>query len=232
MAEQLNVKEVSVLVNYIDKVSIDIEGLSSEIEKRQEVVDKKREELRRFKEELDKLQEKVEGLERKNKLEKEEYYNKKEEHSNHNRDIELFNERINNFTSLIEKEENEIKGLKDSLDRLYIEKRELEESLNAKAQENKDKTTEIREIESLINEITIKIDKTQRELSTLKNNEYEIISKNSNINNSIQLLEKDIKDKNEIEESLESSIVTLEGNLAINLGTIEEFKQKLKNTRE
>ncbi|MFR3521660.1 MAG: chromosome segregation SMC family protein, partial [Clostridia bacterium] len=136
LAEQLNVKEVSVLVNYIDKVSIDIEGLSSEIEKRQEVVDKKREELRRFKEELDKLQEKVEGLERKNKLEKEEYYNKKEEHSNHNRDIELFNERINNFTSLIEKEENEIKGLKDSLDRLYIEKRELEESLNAKAQEN------------------------------------------------------------------------------------------------
>ncbi|WP_455504989.1 chromosome segregation SMC family protein, partial [Clostridium sp.] len=232
LAEQLNVKEVSVLVNYIDKVSIDIEGLSSEIEKRQEVVDKKREELRRFKEELDKLQEKVEGLERKNKLEKEEYYNKKEEHSNHNRDIELFNERINNFTSLIEKEENEIKGLKDSLDRLYIEKRELEESLNAKAQENKDKTTEIREIESLINEITIKIDKTQRELSTLKNNEYEIISKNSNINNSIQLLEKDIKDKNEIEESLESSIVTLEGNLAINVGTIEEFKQKLKNTRD
>ena len=231
LAEQLNVKEVSVLVNYIDKVSVDIEGLSSEIEKRQEIVDKKREELRIFKEELDKLQEKIEGLERKNKLEKEEYYSKKEEHSNHNRDIELFNERINNFTSLIEKEENEIKGLKDSLERLYSEKKELEESLNAKAQENKDKTTEIREIEYLINEITIKIDKTQRELSTLKNNEYEIISKNSNINNSIQLLEKDIKDKNEIEESLESSIVTLEGNLAINVGTVEEFKQKLKNTR-
>ena len=231
LAEQLNVKEVSVLVNYIDKVSVDIEGLSSEIEKRQEIVDKKREELRIFKEELDKLQEKIEGLERKNKLEKEEYYSKKEEHSNHNRDIELFNERINNFTSLIEKEENEIKGLKDSLERLYSEKKELEESLNAKAQENRDKTTEIREIEYLINEITIKIDKTQRELSTLKNNEYEIISKNSNINNSIQLLEKDIKDKNEIEESLESSIVTLEGNLAINVGTVEEFKQKLKNTR-
>ena len=35
-----------------------------------------------------------------------------------------------------------------------------------------------------------------------------------------------------IEESLESSIVTLEGNLAINVGTIEEFKQKLKNTRD
>ena len=231
LAEQLNVKEVSVLVNYIDKVSVDIEGLSAEIEKRQEVVDKKREELRVFKEGLDKLQEKIEALEKKNKLEKEEYYSKKEEHSNHNRDIELFNERINNFTSLIEKEENEIKGLKDSLDRLYSEKRELEESLNAKAQENKDKTTEIREVESLINEITIKIDKTQKELSTLKNNEYEIISKNSNINNSIQLLEKDIKDKNEIEESLENSIVTLEGNLAINIGTIEEFKQKLKNTR-
>ena len=32
LAEELNVKEVSVLVNYINKVSVDIEGLSGEIE--------------------------------------------------------------------------------------------------------------------------------------------------------------------------------------------------------
>lgn len=168
----------------------------------------------------------------KNKLEKEEYYSKKEEYSNHTRDIELFNERINNFNLLIEKEEKEIQGLNDSLIKLNSEKKDLEESLNFKLQESKDKNDKIKQLESLINEITTKIEKTERELSAIKNSEYEIISKNSDINNNIQLLQKDIKNKNEIEETLELSLVSLEGNLAINVGTIEEFKWKLKNTRE
>lgn len=232
LAEELNVKEVSVLVNYINKVSVDIEGLSGEIEKKQEIVDKKREKLKEFKEELNNLQKKIESLEKKNKLEKEEYYSKKEEYSNHTRDIELFNERINNFNLLIEKEEKEIQGLNDSLIKLNSEKKDLEESLNFKLQESKDKNDEIKQLESLINEITTKIEKTERELSAIKNSEYEIISKNSDINNNIQLLQKDIKNKNEIEETLELSLVSLEGNLAINVGTIEEFKWKLKNTRE
>lgn len=63
LAEELNVKEVSVLVNYINKVSVDIEGLSGEIEKKQEIVDKKREKLKEFKEELNNLQKKIESLE-------------------------------------------------------------------------------------------------------------------------------------------------------------------------
>ena len=228
LAEELNVKEVSVLVNYINKVSVDIEGLSGEIEKKQEIVDKKREKLKEFKEELNNLQKKIESLEKKNKLEKEEYYSKKEEYSNHTRDIELFNERINNFNLLIEKEEKEIQGLNDSLINLNSEKKDLEESLNFKLQESKDKNDEIKQLESLINEITTKIEKTERELSAIKNSEYEIISKNSDINNNIQLLQKDIKNKNEIEETLELSLVSLEGNLAINVEVEKKFETAIE----
>ena len=128
LAEELNVKEVSVLVNYINKVSVDIEGLSGEIEKKQEIVDKKREKLKEFKEELNNLQKKIESLEKKNKLEKEEYYSKKEEYSNHTRDIELFNERINNFNLLIEKMKNNIYGVLYSNlgDKLYCSKEKFE----------------------------------------------------------------------------------------------------------
>ncbi len=106
LAEELNVKEVSVLVNHIDRVSNDMEVLSKDIEKRQESIDEKREKLKIHKNELDELQGKIENIEKKNKLEKEEYYRKKEEATNHIRDIELFKERINNFKSLIDKEEN------------------------------------------------------------------------------------------------------------------------------
>ena len=75
-----------------------------------------------------------------------------------------------------------MQGLNDSLIKLNSEKKDLEESLNFKLQESKDKNDEIKQLESLINEITTKIEKTERELSAIKNSEYEIISKNSDIN--------------------------------------------------
>ena len=138
LAEELNVKEVSILVNHIDRVSRDIEGLSNEIEKRQESIDEKREKLKSHKNVLDELQRKIENIEKKNKLEKEEYYTKKEEAANHIRDIELFKERVNNFKELIEKEEKEIEILRDNLEKVILEKKDLEEKLNEKSKESKD----------------------------------------------------------------------------------------------
>ena len=232
LAEELNIKEVSILVNHIDRVSRDIEGLSIEIEKRQESIDEKREKLKVHKDVLDELQIKIENIEKKNKLEKEEYYTKKEEATNHIRDIELFKERVNNFKELIEKEEKEITVLRDNLEKVILEKKDLEDKLNEKSKESKDKGFEIRNVEKLIDEINIKIDKIEKELNVLKNNEFEIVSKNSDINNKIKTLQKEINDKNNILENLDKSIVTLEGNLAINIGTIDEVKLKLTHTKE
>ena len=232
LAEDLKIKEVSILVNHIERVSKEIEGLSKDIEKRQESIDKKRENLKAHKKVLDEIQRKIEDIEKKNKLEKEEYYNKKEESTNHLRDIDLFKERVSNFKSLIEKEEIEIKALNANLENLILEKKDLEEKLNEKSKESKDKVFEISNVERLINEINIKIEKIEKELNILKNTEFEIISRNSNINNAIESLQKEIKYKNEIQDNLDKSIVTLEGNLAINIGTIEEVKLKLKHVKD
>lgn len=232
LAEELNIKEVSILVNHIDRVSQDIKELSSEIEKRQESIDKKREKFKVHKDVLDELQRKIENIENKNKLEKEEYYTKKEEAANHIRDIELFKERVNNFKELIDKEEKETTVLRDNLEKFISEKKELEDKLNSRSKESKDKGCEIRNVEKLIDEINIKIDKIEKQLNVLKNNEFEIISKNSDINNKIQTLKKEISDKNNILENLDKSIVTLEGNLAINIGTIDEVNLKLIDTKD
>ncbi len=227
LAEELKVKEVSILVNNIDKISKDIDILSNEIEKREKSIEEKREKFKIHKSILDELQDKIENIENKSKLEKDEYYTKKEEYTNHIRDIDLFKERINNFKSLIEKEENEIKLLKENL-----EKGNLEEKLNERSKENSEKALEIKSVESLIDEISIKINKIEKELSILKNNEFEIISKNSDITNKIQSLEKEIKEKSYTQENLDKSIVTLEGNLSINIGTIEEVKATLINAKD
>ena len=232
LAEELKVKEVSILVNNIDKISKDIDILSNEIEKREKSIEEKREKFKIHKSILDELQDKIENIENKSKLEKDEYYTKKEEYTNHIRDIDLFKERINNFKSLIEKEENEIKLLKENLEKVNLEKRDLEEKLNERSKENSEKALEIKSVESLIDEISTKINKIEKELSILKNNEFEIISKNSDITNKIQSLEKEIKEKSYTQENLDKSIVTLEGNLSINIGTIEEVKATLINAKD
>lgn len=232
LAEELKVKEVSILVNNIDKISKDIDILSNEIEKREKSIEEKREKFKIHKSILDELQDKIENIENKSKLEKDEYYTKKEEYTNHIRDIDLFKERINNFKSLIEKEENEIKLLKENLEKVNLEKRNLEEKLNERSKENSEKALEIKSVESLIDEISTKINKIEKELSILKNNEFEIISKNSDITNKIQSLEKEIKEKSYTQENLDKSIVTLEGNLSINIGTIEEVKATLINAKD
>ncbi len=232
LAEELKVKEVSILVNNIDKISKDIDILSNEIEKREKSIEEKREKFKIHKSILDELQDKIENIENKSKLEKDEYYTKKEEYTNHIRDIDLFKERINNFKSLIEKEENEIKLLKENLEKVNLEKRDLEEKLNERSKENSEKALEIKSVESLIDEISTKINKIEKELSILKNNEFEIISKNSDITNKIQSLEKEIKEKSYTQENLDKSIVTLEGNLSINIGTIEEVKAMLINAKD
>lgn len=232
LAEELNIREVSILVNHIDRVSCDIKKLSTEIESRQEIVDRKRSELKSHKGILDELQGKIEALDKKNKLGKEEYYRKKEECSNNLKDIELYKERISNFEAIIQKEEGEIKLLQNNIENLNEEKSELEQRFNEKSKESIDKNKEIRDIQDTINEISLLINNVEKELTELKNNEYEIISKNSDINNKIISLEKDLDSKNQMQQSLVKSILTLEGNIAINIGTIEEFKLKLKNTNK
>ncbi len=175
LAEELKVKEVSILVNNIDKISKDIDILSNEIEKREKSIEEKREKFKIHKSILDELQDKIENIENKSKLEK---------------------------------------------------------KLNERSKENSEKALEIKSVESLIDEISIKINKIEKELSILKNNEFEIISKNSDITNKIQSLEKEIKEKSYTQENLDKSIVTLEGNLSINIGTIEEVKATLINAKD
>ena len=61
----------------------------------------------------------------------------------------------------------------------------------------------------------------------LKNEEFEIISKTSEINSSINSLKKEVFNKGEQKGILIKSIKTLEGNLKINIGTIEKFKENI-----
>ena len=109
LADELKVKEVSLIIYHLNKVKADLEILVKEIEEREREIGSKRENISRYKSEIVSLEEAIEEIERKNKEERERYYSEKESMAKNSKDIDLFKERISNFKSLIAKEEKEIK---------------------------------------------------------------------------------------------------------------------------
>ena len=231
LAEELSVKEVSVLVENIKKVHSEIEILSKDMQERQNNIEVNKRKLDEEKRILENLEEGISELENKNNLEKEEFYNKKEEASRNEKDIELYIERTNNFKNLISKEEEEIKFLDSKIAELKEEQRVIEEDFRKKESEKKNLNIHILELDKSIVNINEVILKIENELSSLKGNEFEILSKNSEISNAIKTFQKEIKEKEEQTQILNTSILNYESNLVINIGTVEELKNKILLTK-
>lgn len=226
LADDLKVKEVSILVYHINKIKNDIKNLADRMLYEEKNINKKKSSLKEIKDVLQILDSQIEELEKKNNVEKQEYYDKKEEISYNLKEIELFNERKKNFRTLIEKEENEIKELKQKINELSNEKETFQLELENKIKEQKSKEVELLEVENSIKEFIKCISNLENELEELKEDEFEFLSKNSEMKNLINSLLKELDNRTEQNNNLSISITDLEGDLAKNIGTVE----KLRNT--
>ena len=197
LAEELRIKEVSLLVHNIEEIKKDYEHVSTELEEKEKEINAKREILDKFKENLVSLEKEIESLEEKNAKEKDEYYKGREEVNQNEKDVGLFNERVQNFKNMILKGEEEIKTLKIKVADLQSSKEAIEKKLSSKEEEKNNKLNELNEIDSTINEINNEIKKFEMEIAQLKNEEINNISKNSNLNNLIVSLRKDVETNEE-----------------------------------
>ena len=232
LAEELKVKEVSLIVFHLNKVKADLEVLRKDIEDRENTISLKRENILKYKSEILSLEEAIEEIERKNKEERERYYSEKESVAKNSKDIDLFKERISNFKNLILKEEKDIEEIKLKLNGLNNEKEALEKEIDNKLEERRQKELAIREIENNISENNRDIIKIEAELNKLKDSEYEFLSKNSEIKNSIKSIEKDITNTAEQKEALVLSINNLKSNLTINIATIEKLRENIAKIKK
>ncbi len=232
LAEELRVKEVSLLVHNIEQIKKDYEQVSNQLEEKEKEISAKREILDRFKENLISLAKEIESLEEKNAKEKDEYYKGREEVNQNEKEVSLFNERVQNFKNMILKVEEEINTLKIKVTDLESAKEELEKKLSSKEEEKNNKLNELNEIDSSINEINDEIRNFEMEISGLKSEEINNISRNSNLNNSIVSLRKDLENNEEKQRNIKANIANFERNLSVNKGTIKELEENIKETRE
>lgn len=228
LADELKVKEVSTVVNYIKKAENEIKTLTEDIEKRNYVLIEKRKKIDVEKSMLKELESKIEALEIKNENEKKEYYSKKEESSKSVNDIELFKERIKNLLSIIEKSTSEITELSSSVKILENEKILLQNELNEKVNKQAEEEENIKSFENNIKSLNLTIQKLEKEVNALKDDEFELLRKTSEINNNIAVLNKDIINTEEGESSLTNSLKAIEGNISINIGTAKGLRKNIE----
>lgn len=173
------------------------------------------------KQNLKELEEKINELEKTNIDEKRKYYDLRDKITESRNDIEIYNERIKNSNEKIIKNETEQEAYKLKRQKLLKQKEELEKDLD---KINKDQSLINEKIDSVKKKKDIEEKESQilkQKLDLLKSNEFEFIKKNSDIKNSVLLIENDIKINNEKITSLSSAAASLKSNIAINNGTYE-----------
>ena len=232
LADELKMKEVSLLVENIKRVEKDLEEVKRDIDKRITEINEKREELEIEKKDYINFEKEIETLENKNQSEKEEYYAKKDKLNENHRNIEIFKERISNLEGVINKSLLEINEINNYLASLETERNILLENLQEKIKEQLKKDNEINIMENNIKSISKLIEDFEKEVSAIKDEEFDFLSKISETKNKIALLSKEISNKEQISLNSENSIQIIKDNIKINLATIEGLKRKITECKE
>lgn len=232
LSDDLRVREVSLLVNNIGVIDKDIKSINIEITNKSEDIKEKREILNKLKEELVHLEEEIETIEKKNNTEKTEYYTKKEEVNKSLNDIEIYKERIKNFEEVIKKDNEEILRLEEVLIKSRKEKDLLLIELEEKIKEQINKENLIKEFESTNYKLINEIKKLEEDSEKIKEDEFEILRRTSEINNDIAIINKEIVNKEELSTGGENNLKAIEGNISINIATISSINEKINTIKK
>ncbi len=232
LSNGLKKKEVSLIVHVIKGMEDELKSITEDLNNRIKEIEEQRQKISNDKIELKKLEEKIEEIDKKTLEEKEQYYNLKEIIGEESKEIDLYNERIKSLEERIKRNDTEINDIKIKISYIKENKEFLEKELEEKKNEQKAKDEEITLYESTNNDVLKEIEKVEEELRTLKKGEIDLLRKNSEIKNEIALINKEITIKNEREEQINSSIISLEHNILINTQTYKslEVEIELKNT--
>lgn len=231
ISNELREKEVSIVVNNIKVLDSTLDEFVKDVNARKEVLDTKKKELLSNKEKLKELEKNIENLESKTSDNRKEYYEKKDNISQITRDIEIYKERIKNLNGYIEKNSVTYEELKLKVETLQEELLEVKLDLEKNIESKDVKENEIKVLEDNNKDFIDNILNDENEIKSLKEEEYELMKSSSEIKSSIALMKNDLKVKKEKNEVSTLSMTSTEGNIKINIGTVESLNKNLEENK-
>ena len=232
IATDLRVKEVSMLVYYINNIDESLNKFNEELQIKEKKLNEKKLTLLDERSALEELKSNVEAIEKKIQEDQNKYYSKKEIVSSSLNEINIYKEKIANQKDLLDKNKDIISSLKNKIEKLEDEKQKIKKEIEEKSKEQSLKATEILSLEKASSKELDSIKEIDLEIKTLKEEEFELLRKNAEIKNTITIVNRDIKLRNERIETLKVNIGAMEGNVKINLGTLDGLVKTLSLDRE
>ena len=230
--EELKSKEVSIIIDSINKVELRIKTLQNEFDKLNEEVFNNEEEKKQLKQDVQEWNNQSEKFENKSQEEKQIYYDNKLIYQNSVSQINILNERIGNLEKVINKTSNESD---------IVNKRILEFKRNLNIEDdtlNNIKNIRIEIVEKIQLE-EVKIKTTEENISiesdqaeTFKKQEQKNIYETIKISNNLLILNNNIDICKSRIESLKNTIENFRSSIEINTNAKITFKEHLDGFKE
>ena len=232
--EQLKSKEVSIIIDAINKVEEKIRSTQDECSRLKLEVIVISEEKTQLKSYVEQYNSEFEKFENKNQEEKQLYYNNKLVYQNSISDINILNERIENLIKLIDKTSKDSEVIHVKLLDLKLSLHGLENSLNVIKNTQKEIEENIQSEEIKIKHIQENIAVESGEAKALKEEELSNIDKTISITNRLLILDNNIEVARRRIDVLKNNIENFNNSIKINATTnikfhclVEEFKEKI-----
>jgi chromosome segregation protein len=233
-SEELRSKEVSIIIDSINKVEGKIKVLHEECNKLKDEVIKITEEKNQFKKDVEYWSSEFEKTENRNQEEKQLYYNNKLIYQNSVSEINILNERIENLAKLIDKTSNESQGIHKKLIDFKQNRDRLEDAFNDIKNIKIEIEAKIESEEIKIKSIHENIAIESSEAKSLKDEEQSSIDKIIVITNNLLILNNNIDSYKIRIDTLNNTIENFGNSIKINVTTkamlesqMEEFKEKI-----
>lgn len=227
-SEELKSKEVSIIIDFINKVEGKINKLHEECDKLKGEAIKITEDKKQLKNDVEYWNGEIEKFENKNAEEKQLYYNNKLTYQNSISEISILNERIDNLTKLIDKTSGESKNSHNKILDFTRNRDALQDVLNTI------KNTQI-EIKEKIEFEEIKIKNIQeniaiesKEVENLKDEDKRIIDEISSISNNLLILNNNVDSSKKKIDNLKNTIENFSNSIKINATTKVMLESEMK----
>ncbi|MEW8955039.1 chromosome segregation protein SMC [Clostridium sp.] len=228
LSEELKTLEISLIVDSIDKIKVNIKNIDEEIKNLSKDIDGHQKEKDNFKEIAEKLENTLEDEERKSSEDKVIYYTSKEKAQELEGENQLLNERIKNIELNIDKNYKEIQYEKDKVKNLIHSKKENEDKLLLDKESETLINKEIESLETVIQNHNRTLKDIENSTVDLREKEIKALRDISSEENKVEILNKDIESLNGKLKVLETSCNNANNSLKINITT----KNMLDNNKE
>ncbi len=191
-SEELEYKEINILIYSIDEIQSKISLFKEKIEKIESEITITMSEKDKLKNELNNFNNDIEILEKEKNLDKENYFNKKTKIQNIENEKKILNEKIKNSHEIINNLTNEIDEQLEKGTVLITELSKLEKELLELNKQKKDTDELVQKLSSKIHKLDFKFNSNEEDLNFNKEKIVNLISMASNYKNDLKIIDNNI----------------------------------------